>query len=131
MRLTISVVLLLLFIVSLYAVSVFSECSAVPQTDRVIIKWTTKDENGIKHFSILRGNDDVNYIELKKENPRGPGTHYEYIDENVMFKEASLKFYKIRAVGSGGQIIDETSMIVHPNISGIFQTWGAIKNLFR
>jgi hypothetical protein len=121
----------IVFITSLYAASVFSECSAIPQTDRVVITWITKDESGLKHFAILRSNDDRNYIELKKVNPQGPGTRYEYVDDNVMFKDASVKFYKVRAVGNNGQVLDESSLIVHPNISGIFRTWGAIKNMFR
>lgn len=121
----------IVFITSLYAASIFSECNAIPETDRVIITWITKEESGLKHFVILRSNDDRNYIELSKVNPQGPGTRYEYVDDNVMFKDASVKFYRVRAVANNGQVLDESSLIVHPNISGIFRTWGAIKNLFR
>ena len=131
MRKAFSILLLLLLISSLYAASVFSECSAVPQTDKVKISWITKSETGIKQFAILRSNDDVNFIELKKLNPKGPGTSYEYVDENVMFKDASRLFYKVRALGESGQLIDESSMLVLPNTTGMFRTWGAIKALFR
>jgi len=132
MRRVLAIFLILIFFTSLYAVSVFTESTAVPQTDRVTITWVTKSESGIKQFAVLRSNDDVNFIELKKVNPQGPGTRYEYVDENVMFKDASVLFYKVRAIGTNGQALDESpSMIVHPNISGIFRTWGAIKAMFR
>ena len=116
---------------TLYATSIFTECTAVPQTDRVIITWTTKSEVDIKYFSVLRSNDDVNFIELRKVNPTGPGSTYEFIDENVMFKDASVLFYKVRAVNKSNLAKDESRMIVHPNISNIFRTWGAIKAMFR
>jgi hypothetical protein len=131
MRKVLSVLIIIIFLTSAYAASVFSECTAVPQTDRVTITWITKSETGIKQFAILRSNDDVNFIELKKINPKGPGTSYEFIDENVMFKDASVLFYKVRAIAVNGSVLDESSMIVHPNISGIFRTWGAIKAMFR
>lgn len=132
MQKALSIILILLLVSSLYASYVFSEYSAAPQTDRVIISWTTKNETNIKNFIVLRSNDDRTFIKLKTINPKGPGTQYTYIDENVMFKDASALFYKVKAVGRNGQALEESdAMIVHPNISGIFRTWGAIKAMFR
>ena len=115
----------------LFAANIFSEVSAVPSTNRVVINWVTKSETGVQRFVITRSNDDHVYISLKRINAQGPGTLYEYVDENVMFRDFSALFYKVKALDGSGHVIDETSMIVHPNISGIFRTWGAIKALFR
>jgi len=132
MRQKLTTVFLLVFISSLFAGVVFSEYSATPETDRVTITWTTKSETNIKAFSILRSNDDKTFIELKRINAQGPGTQYTYVDENVVFKDVSPLFYKITAIDRNGRIVEETDgMIVHPNISGIFRTWGAIKAMFR
>ncbi len=133
MRPRVTTILFLGFMSLLFAsdVNVFSEVSAVPNTNRVVITWVTKSETGVQRFVIARSNDDKTYISLKRITAKGPGTEYEYVDQNVMFNDFSALFYKVKALDATGQTIDETSMIVHPNISGIFRTWGAIKALFR
>ncbi len=131
MRRVFVAILILSFAASAYAIAVFSEVNADPDTDKVTISWMTQSETGVKYFKILRSNDDKTYISLERVNPEGPGTRYEYVDENVMFEEISVVFYKIRAIDQNGQKIDESSLIVHPQISGMFRTWGAIKAMFR
>jgi hypothetical protein len=123
--------LLLLIPLEILAENIFSECSAVPETDRVTLNWVTKSETNIRYFSIVRSSNDINYVEIKKLAPKGPGNRYEYVDENVMFKGVSVVFYKIRALDSSGNMLEETSLRAHPNISGIYRTWGAIKAMFR
>lgn len=131
MRRIVSTAIILSFVSLVLGASVFSEVSAVPSTNRVTLNWVTKSESGVTNFIILRSNDDAIYISLAKKKAEGPGTRYKYVDQNVMFRDFSPLFYKVRAVNSNGQTIEESSMIVHPNISGIFKTWGAIKALFR
>ncbi len=117
--------------ISVYAASIFSEVTAVPGTNQVHLSWVTKSETNIRQFVILRSNDDKHYVEIKRLAAKGPGTRYEYVDQNVMFKDISPLFYKIRALDRAGNIMDESSLFVHPQISGIFRTWGTIKALFR
>jgi len=132
MRRLIILVFVLTLSTSLFASFIFSEYNATPETNRVILSWVTKTETNISHFAVLRSNDDRTYAELKKINILGPGTRYTFIDENVMFKDNSALFYKIKAIDKNGQSLESTdAMIVHPNISGIFRTWGAIKAMFR
>jgi DUF1680 family protein len=111
--------------------NVFVECSAVPSRNQVKITWVTQAEEGVKYFSVLRSTNDAHYVELARLNPKGPGSQYEFTDKNVMFKDISVFFYKIRAIGKNGKPLDETSLIVHPSISDIYRTWGAIKAMFR
>ena len=124
---------LMLFAVSAaFAGSIFSEYSAEPQQDRVEVKWTTRSEIDADHFSILRSNDNQTFIQLKTVNCAGPGTTYRYTDKDIVFKSVEPKYYKIKAYKKNGELLEETdTMIVHPSISGIFRTWGAIKALFR
>ena len=111
---------------------VFTETSAQPDANRVVINWITKDETNVKYFIIKRSNDDKNFIELDRVNSKGPGYKYEYIDEDVFFKSSGALFYRIDAINGDNksEAISE-SMMVHPNLTGIFQTWGAIKAMFR
>jgi hypothetical protein len=60
------------------------------------------------------------------------GNNYSFTDDNVLFKDSQTFFYKLRAVRSDDTSVEETqSLIVNPNISGIYRTWGAIKELFK
>jgi hypothetical protein len=133
MRRFLSFIIIITFVSSLLATSfVFKEYSAVPESNQVTITWQTKSETGVKQFIVLRSNDDKTFIELTKMNAKGPGISYEYIDKNVMFKGSSALFYKIKAVREDGQLVEETeSIMVVPNLSGVYRTWGAIKALFR
>jgi hypothetical protein len=111
---------------------VFTEYNAHPEADHVLITWITKDESKANSFIIKRSIDDKVFIEIDRVKPKGPGHQYEYIDENIIFKSSSAVFYKIYVVNNEDMTIEETgSMMVHPNISGIFRTWGAIKAMFR
>ncbi|HES59156.1 MAG TPA: hypothetical protein ENO18_01885 [Caldithrix sp.] len=122
---------ILILVSSLLAGNIFSECNAIPQNDQVSITWITASESNIASFQILRSNDSEVYIELKKVNPKGPGSSYEYIDESVMFKSANVVFYKVRAMNRQNEIIEESAMFVRTQVSDIKETWGAIKALFK
>ena len=126
-------ILILFFLLSLaYAGSIFSEYSAEPSTNKVTVKWETFTEVNVSRFIILRSPDDKLFSEIGSIPAKGSGNEYTYIDENVIFKGSQTFFYKIRALGKNSITIEETeSLIVNPNISGIFRTWGAIKAMFR
>jgi hypothetical protein len=111
---------------------IFSECSAVPQSDQISISWITISETNISAFIVLRSNDSQHYVVLKNLNAKGPGTQYEYIDENVIFKSSNKLFYKVRAVDKNNNLIEESpGLIVQTQLSDIHQTWGAIKAIFK
>ncbi len=123
--------ILFLFTIAL-AGSIFLEYSATPSANQVVINWKTGSETGVDQFAIMRSTDDNLFIEIGSLKVKGAGTEYEFIDEDVIFKGSQTFFYKIRAVRSNGSLVEETqSLIVNPNISGIYRTWGAIKAMFR
>ncbi len=126
-----SIVFSLLIILPTFADNVFIECKAAPSQNQVKITWTTRSEENVSQFLILRSNNDKNYIEVSRIAPKGAGNSYEYIDRNVMFKDFSILFYKVQAVDKNNKVIEEMSLIVHPSISDIYRTWGAIKAMFR
>jgi hypothetical protein len=115
-----------------FAGVVFQESTATPGTNRVTITWLTKNEDGVTRFVILRSPDDISFFDIGSVTAKGAGTSYNFVDEDVLFKADQTFFYKIRAVRENNEAVDESqSLIVNPNISGIFRTWGAIKWLFR
>jgi hypothetical protein len=133
MKYTIPILIILSLIVSLaFANFIFLEYSAIPSNNSVIVEWLTKSESGVSRFIILRSSDDQNFMEIGTVNAEKAGFTYSFTDDNVLFKDTQTFFYKLRAVRSDDSSIEETqSLIVHPNISGIYRTWGAIKELFK
>jgi hypothetical protein len=121
-----------LLVSALFAGTIFQEYSATPETNQVTIKWRTSSENQVVKFKIMRSMDDQSFSEVSTTAAKGQGEDYTFVDENVMFKSTQTFFYKIQALRSDNTIIEETqSLIVNPNISGIYRTWGAIKAMFR
>ena len=131
MRFKLAIISILILVSTVLGSNIFSVCDAVPQNDRVSITSVTASESDIASFQILRSNDSEIYVELKKVNPKGPGTSYEYVDESVMFKSSNVIFYKLRALDKRGKVIEESAMIVRTQVSDINQTWGAIKAIFK
>ena len=128
--------LLILFIAILvtavYADIVFLEYSATPSTNKVTLTWLTKSEQKVSKFMIYRSSDDKTFNEIGAVVAKGAGIQYKFVDENVIFKGSETFFYKVSAVDGKDIMVEETeSLIVNPNISGIFRTWGAIKAMFR
>jgi len=133
MKNTITILVSVFLVASLaFANFVFLEYSANPSNNNVVIEWVTKSESGVAKFIILRSTDDQNFIEIGSLIAEKAGYNYSFTDDNVLFKDSQTFFYKIRAVRTDNSVIEETqSLIVHPNISGIYRTWGAIKELFK
>jgi hypothetical protein len=133
MKFSTATIIILLILYSLaFANFIFQEYSATPSSNSVLIEWETKSEAGVFKFIILRSTDDQNFIEIGSVNAEKAGTQYSFTDDNVLFKDTQTFFYKLNAVRSDNSSIEESqSLIVHPNISGIYRTWGAIKELFK
>lgn len=133
MRYITSLFVLLLLLVSLaFANFIFLEYSANPSNNNVLIEWVTKSESGVYKFSIMRSLDDQNFVEIGTVMAEKAGYNYTFTDDNVLFKDSQTFFYKLRAERPDDTMIEETqSLIVNPNISGIYRTWGAIKELFK
>jgi hypothetical protein len=112
---------------------VFNEYNAQPDANQVTISWITKEETDVRNFLVMRSNDNkTTFNSIAQVNKKGPGYEYRYVDENVFFKDSGIIYYRIDAVNRQGSIVEATeTMMVRPNISGIFRTWGAIKAMFR
>jgi len=125
-------VTLLLFVSLAFANFIFLEYSANPSNNSVLIEWVTKTESGVFKFTVLRSIDDKNFVEIGTVIAEKAGHNYTFTDNNVLFKDSQTFFYKLKAIRSDDSMIEETqSLIVNPNISGIYRTWGAIKELFK
>ncbi len=131
-KIIITILCIFCFFSLAFANFIFLEYSATPSNNSVIIEWVTKTEAGVSKYLILRSTDDRNFIEIGFVASAKGSLNYSFTDDNVVFKDTQTFFYKLKAVREDNSLIEETqSLIVHPNISGIYRTWGAIKAMFR
>jgi len=129
--LTISFLLLALMIASTsYAEVRYSEFDARSENGRVVITWKTSQELGCSIFKVERSVDGVNYFEIASFAPHGTSREYQHIDADL-FKQSSRTFhYRVKAESITGYDTTE-SKSVNVVISGIQQTWGSLKAMFK
>jgi hypothetical protein len=135
-RITLLLIIFSLIIVSAIAVpsSVFQDIDAEVVDQRVKISWTTLNESGCVGFVVERSTDGISFLhEVGSENNlRGNGSEYEIHDRDLYKKQTVREFYyRVRAdYGDDIHFWSETRH-VNVSISGIQQSWGGLKALFR
>jgi hypothetical protein len=109
--------------------------TAKTNSDGVLIEWKTNDEGGTARFEIERSatNPD-NFIFIKSINATGSNSYYSYQDNSVNFKlleGSSIYFYRLKCIQPNGSYTYSNTISVVHAISGIKNTWGSIKAIFR
>ncbi len=135
-RITLSLIAITMVFVSAIAIpsNVFEDIDAEVIDQRVKISWTSLNETGCTSFVVERSSDGLNFTqEVGSENTlRGSGSQYEIHDRDL-YKSQTVRelYYRVRA--DYGDDIHAWSETVHVNvsISGIQQSWGGLKALFR
>lgn len=112
----------------------FQDLDVKEVNGEVVVNWTMLDESGCTGFYVERSNDGVTYTALHNEaiQPAGIGQSYEFVDRYVFKQTARTFTYRIRAVRSGGyDPVYSPQKTIQLTISGIQQTWGGLKAMFR
>jgi hypothetical protein len=97
----------------------------------VLLTWTSGLETGLSNFRIERSLDGITYIVLTTLQPLGNNSSYNFEDHDIY--KSSNRTYYYRILGQ----MDDNTFVVSPVqsvvlfFSGIQQTWGSIKALFR
>jgi len=114
------------------AQSVIISFTATPENaDQVNLEWTTGNESGVSEFKVERSLDGLTYLPLEDIGPQGNSSTYLYEDRDIYKSSTRTYYYRIRAVMSNGTSSLSTVQSVVMYFSGIQQTWGSIKALFR
>jgi hypothetical protein len=98
----------------------------------ITLHWISEDETGVLRYEIERrsGTDQV-FAEVGAVDAKGASL-YEYVDNSVFHKSATLYQYRIKVVFANGSAPVYTSAVtVNHTVSGIRRTWGSIKAMFR
>ena len=101
----------------------------------VIISWQTGSENYdgkvVKEFVIERAPFNGTYVDIQTVAAKGSNSTYEYVDESAYKTNDQVYIYRLRIVDNDGSTsYSGLSQVAH-SVSGIKQTWGSIKALFR
>ena len=80
--------------------------SAMLNTDKVDLKWTTSSEKNASHFSIERSSDGINFNETGLVFANGNTSEtvkYSFTDENINTSQAGVIYYRLRSVDIDGK----------------------------
>ena len=107
---------------------------AIRQNDVVILEWTTDQESNLSHFVIERSTDNINWVQIGKQQACGESStkqYYSFTDNNLFKGDASNLYYRLLIVEKNGQVTIHGVIASVTGISGIKHTWGSIKAMFR
>jgi len=126
-----SLVILLILASLAGAEVVFNTFQVEANGARAEITWSTSDESDITSFIIERSTDGIEFIEIATFTPQGIYQEYRYIDIDL-FKDSIKTFhYRIKAVDRENQPHYSVVRTIQVSLSGIQQTWGSLKAMFR
>ena len=109
--------------------------AAKPMGDGILIEWRTGDESGTAKIEIERSaSAPDNFSFIKSVNATGNNSYYSFLDNSLSgFARSSgtIYYYRLKFFNSNGTYTYSNSISVVHSISGIKNTWGSIKAIFR
>lgn len=103
-------------------------------SDGILLEWKTGDENGTVKFEVERSASTPNsFIYVKSVNANGNNSYYSLLDNGVEIRNSanSIYYYRLKCIHSSGSYSYTNSITVVHTVSGIKNTWGSIKAIFR
>lgn len=138
-RSSIAIILLVLTATVMMAVETTIETFRARSTgSSVKIEWRSASEQGLSSYEIERAGSDNVYRFVTSLPVRGNNQAYTYLDEEAFAKRdrdadiAGVQLtYRLRIVHSDRTVTYSNAVSVTHSVSGIKQTWGMIKEMFR
>ncbi|MFQ3597757.1 MAG: hypothetical protein SNJ55_07760 [Chloroherpetonaceae bacterium] len=135
------VLLLVVIPVLLLAASIVSGFVAIPDSDRVYVRWTSQNETGLIRYELYRQQDQTAPILLTTLFPQGNHRNYEFVDLSVSGRNVGGSneppqpltlqrlTYTLKLVTASGTTELQTQVAFQTSTTR--RTWGSIKALFR
>ena len=126
------VLFLLIFAATVLAGAYFYDFNVYHDGDNVVISWKTLEENNIREFVVQRSTPQSSFVDIASIKAKGSNSSYSYTDESA-YKTSDLVFiYQIKIVGNDpSDVTYSKPQSVLQSVSGVKQTWGSIKAMFR
>jgi len=122
---------LLIFAGMALAPSVITEFTATSVDNYVLLAWTSGAETGVSVYQLERSLDGITFQTINSTSPTGSNSSYLYEDHGLYKVTSRTYFYRINVVMENGSSSYSPVAQLSLSFSGIQQTWGSIKSLFR
>jgi len=102
--------------------------------ENITLEWKTHQEDNVSAFVVERkAGVDGQFIMLASIEPRGPNSHYSYVDKSAFKSTESLYIYRLKIMDIDPSAPPSYSKEVHVShsVSSVKRTWGSIKAMFR
>lgn len=126
----------------LVASTIVSNFIAIPDNDRIYVRWTSQNESGLIRYELYCQRDNNPPTLLTTLAPQGNNRNYEFVDMSVgglnrnanpneppmpmLFQRLT---YTLKLITASGTLEVQTQ--VNFQTSTTRRTWGSIKALFR
>ncbi len=128
----ISGIFLLLAIGIIYASTDIQYFTAKNEPDAILLEWKTGSEDNLNRFEIERAaSDPNNFVQVGTVSAIGSNSYYYFKDELTMTPSPPLYYYRLKLVNNNGSYVYSNTITVTHIISGVRNTWGSIKAIFR
>ena len=108
------------------------EFTAEPQGESaVLLTWRTGMEVGLTVFQVQRSTNGSTFYTIGDVDPTGSYSEYQYLDTNLLKQSVKTYYYRLKMIDTGGAVTYSEVRDVTLTFSGIQQTWGSIKAMFR
>jgi len=127
----IALVIALLHCGTAWSQGIITSFSAQPAGDHAVLEWTSGSEAGLSIYQIERSLDGLEFISVAQVSPMGNLSSYIYEDYPLYKESTRIFYYRVRVIMTNGSSSLSSVKIVTLSFSGIQQTWGSIKALFK
>jgi len=104
--------------------------TAEAQGDEVLLVWRTGVEVNLSRFEVQRSTNGTLFYTIGNVEPTGSYSEYQYLDR-LLTDSIRTYYYRLRMVDISGAVTYSETREVTMVFSGIQQTWGSIKAMFR
>lgn len=123
-----------LLISLLYSSVRISEFNARRERNYILLEWTTEFESNLSKFEIERSTDRIHWIKIGEVSAVGESNQrhfYIFKDQTLLKGNLASLSYRLNLVYKNGTSEPYDVIVSVEGISGIRQTWGSIKAMFR
>ena len=122
---------LLLWTGSALAGAILRAFTAKSSNGDILLEWTVGEEKDLLQYEVQRkAGVQGEYVTIGKVDAKGSNSSYEYLDKSAYKLNDSIYKYRL-AIGSSDGTSYSQELTVPHTVSGVKQTWGSIKAMFR
>lgn len=123
--------LVMLIPLLVWAGAVILEFTAEVQSNTVVLSWRTGVEMNLSIFQVQRSTNGTSFYTIGGVDPTGSYSQYQYVDDNLLKQSVRTYYYRLKMIDNDGTSSYSNVQQVIIIASGIQQTWGSIKAMFR